>query len=174
MNQERNIYICPETRGKLRCVPSEIQGNEVISGHLINASGTKYPIREGIPDLTFPKELHAEQKEALSYYENVADVYDDVAHLTFRIQYVDETKARQEFVKLLNLKPGSSVLELACGTGRDSELIAKELGMTGELYLQDISRAMLLRSKTKLSGVSVPVEFVTGNACFLPFPDQYF
>ena len=174
MNKERNIYTCPETRGELRCVPSEVEGNEIISGQLINENGREYAIAGGIPDLTFPRELRGEPKEALSYYEEVADVYDDVAHLTFRIQNVDETKARQEFVSLLNLKPGSSVLELACGTGRDSEFIANELGTTGQLYLQDISRSMLLQCKRKLSGVSVPVEFVVGNACFLPFPDNYF
>jgi ubiquinone/menaquinone biosynthesis C-methylase UbiE len=174
MNQQRNIYVCPETKGELRCVPSEMEGSEVISGQLVSGNGREYPIQGGIPDLTFPRELAGEQRETLGYYENVADVYDDVAHLTFRIQHVDEAKARQEFVRLLNLKPNSRVLELACGTGRDSELIAKELGMTGQLYLQDISRSMLLQSKRKLSGVSVPVEFVVGNACFLPFPGNYF
>jgi ubiquinone/menaquinone biosynthesis C-methylase UbiE len=174
MNKERSIYTCPETRGELRCVPSEVEGNEIISGQLINENGREYVIAGGIPDLTFPRELRGEQKEALSYYEEVADVYDDVAHLTFRIQNVDETKARQEFVSLLNLQTGSSVLELACGTGRDSKFIANELGMTGQFYLQDISRSMLLQCQRKLSGVSVPVEFVVGNACYLPFPDNYF
>ncbi|PYS78554.1 MAG: hypothetical protein DMF66_06030, partial [Acidobacteria bacterium] len=115
-----------------------------------------------------------EQKETLGYYEGVADVYDDVAHLSFRIQYVDEVEARRGFVRLLGLQPHSRVLELACGTGRDSKIIAGELDATGQLYLQDISPAMLLQSRRKLSGVAVPVEFVVGNACFLPFPDRYF
>lgn len=174
MNQERNIYVCPETGDQLKCVPETIAGSEIISGRLINNLGTEYPIEAGIPDLTFPRQLEGEQKETLSYYENVADVYDDVAHLSFRIQNVDETKARQDFVRLLNLQPGFRVLELACGTGRDSGFIAERLNDTGQLYLQDISRAMLIQSKKKLSGVSVPVEFVIGNACFLPFPDNYF
>jgi ubiquinone/menaquinone biosynthesis C-methylase UbiE len=174
MNQERNIYVCPETGDQLKCVAETIEGSEIISGRLINNLGTEYPIVAGIPDLTFPRQLAGEQKETLSYYENVADVYDDVANLSFRIQYVDETKARQDFVTLLNLQPGFRVLELACGTGRDSGFIAEKLNETGQLYLQDISRAMLIQSKKKLSAVSVPVEFVIGNACFLPFPDNYF
>jgi ubiquinone/menaquinone biosynthesis C-methylase UbiE len=174
MNQERNIYVCPETKRPLRCVPERAEGAEIISGRLLGEDGREYPIRDGIPNLTFPRRLDGEQKETLDYYEGVAGVYDDVAHLSFRIQYVDETQARKEFVRLLNLTPGARVLELACGTGRDSELIAAELDATGQFYLQDLSRSMLLQSRAKLAGAAVPLEFSVGNACYLPFPDDYF
>lgn len=174
MNQERNIYVCPETKTRLKCMPSELEGSDVVSGRQVNESGREYLIQNSIPDLTFPRELGPEQKEALDYYEGVASVYDDVAHLSFRIQYLDETEARRQFVKLLNLKPNCRVLELACGTGRDSEIIAGELDETGQLYLQDLSRSMLLRCQEKLRGVSVPVECSVGNACYLAFPDKYF
>ncbi|MCA1632225.1 MAG: class I SAM-dependent methyltransferase [Acidobacteria bacterium] len=174
MNQERNIYVSPETRQKLACIPEETEGGEVVSGKLVDERGREYAIRDGIPALIFPPMLEGEQKETLDYYDGVADVYDDVANLSFRIQYVDEQKARRDFVKLLDLQPGSRVLELACGTGRDSEIIAGELGAEGQLYLSDISRSMLLRCKEKLRGVSVPVEFAVANACYLPFPDDYF
>ena len=174
MNRTRNIYVCPESKRPLECIADEQVGDEVISGRLIGPQGREYRIENAIPTLMFPDELDHEQKEAASYYDNVAEIYDDVANLTFRIQYVDEEKARTSFVDLLNLKRHSRVLELACGTGRDSEIIARELDDTGQLYLQDISRAMLLRCRQKLSEVSVPVEFSVGNACYLPFPDKYF
>lgn len=174
MNLERNIYVCPATKSGLRCIPEEADGPEVVTGRLVSEEGAEYPVRGGIPDLTYPRELAGEQKESLSYYEGVADVYDDVAHLSFRIQHVDEGEARRGFVRLLGLRPGSRVLELACGTGRDSEIIAGELDETGRLYLQDISPSMLAQSRRKLAGASVPVEYVVGNACFLPFPGGYF
>lgn len=174
MKQARNIYVCPETKGPLNCVPEQMSGDDIISGRLVSESGHVFLIQEGIPDLTFPTNLAGEQKDTLEYYEGAAGVYDDVAHLSFRIQYIDETKARREFVKLLNLNRGSRVLELASGTGRDSENIVSELDGTGQFYLQDLSRAMIVRCREKLSGVSVPVEFSVGNACYLPFPDNYF
>lgn len=174
MNQSRNIYVCPETKAQLECIAGARDGEEIISGRLVADSGREYAIEAGIPELTFPPDLLQEQEETLSYYEGAAEVYDDVAHLSFRIQNVDETKARQDFVRLLNLKPNFRVLDLACGTGRDSELIATELDATGELYCQDLSRSMLLKCRRKLAEVSVPVEFAVGNACFLPYPDGYF
>lgn len=175
MNQARHIYVSPDTKHPLSYVPDESDGGgKCLGGSLIGEDGEEYPIRDGIPDLTFPRELGSEQKEALDYYEGAASAYDDVAYLSFRIQYVDERQARKEFVKLLNLRPNCRVLELACGTGRDSENIAAELDAEGELYLQDLSRSMLLRCKEKLAGFTVPTKFVVGNACYLPFPDNYF
>jgi len=174
MEQKRNIYICPATKKPLKCISGQTEHNNIISGRLIGEDGHEFLIQDGIPDLTFPQQLGEEQKEALDYYEGVAEIYDDVAHLSFQIQYVDETNARREFVQLLNLQPDSRVLELACGTGRDSVVIASELNENGQFYLQDISRSMLLHCKKKLSDVSVPVEFSIGNACYLPFPDRYF
>lgn len=174
MNLERNIYVCPETKKPLTCQPEDVRGQEVIVGRLLREDGREYEIFDGVPNLIFPEELQHEQKEALEYYEGVADIYDKVANLSFSIQYVDEERARKEFVQRLNLTPSSRVLELACGTGRDSIIIANELGENGQFYLQDISRSMLMSCVKKLGGTKVPVEFSTGNACYLPYPDRYF
>jgi ubiquinone/menaquinone biosynthesis C-methylase UbiE len=174
MNKNHNIYVCPETKNPLVLYPEHLEGNNIISGRLLNDVEKEFLIKEGIPDFTFIERLSNEQKEALKYYEGVANIYDDVANLTYRIQYVDEIKARQGVINLLGLKPQSRVLELACGTGRDSELIAAELSENGQLYLQDLSRSMLLHCRQKLQGVSVPIEFSVGNSCYLPFPDKYF
>src|SRR6267378_998028 len=174
METTRNIYVCPESKKILKCVPDRVVGSEIVSGRFVNDRGDECAIEDGIPDLTFPKTVEGEQKETRDYYEGVAGVYDDVAHLTFRIQRVDEMEERRKFVRLLSLKPNSRVLEVGCGTGRDSVLIASELDAQGQFYLQDISRSMLVRCKQKLSATNVPTEFSVGNACHLAFPENYF
>jgi ubiquinone/menaquinone biosynthesis C-methylase UbiE len=173
MNPNLNIYVSPETRQPLSCVASEAVGDEIVTGRLVSPDGREYPIRDGIPNL-LPAELADEQAHVLEYYEEAAGVYDDVAYLTFRIQYVNETKERKSFVSLLDLKPDDCVLEVACGTGRDSELIAAALDEQGRLYAQDISPAMLRRCAARLEGVSVPVELARADACHLPYPDRRF
>ena len=174
MNHRTNIYVCPETRLPLKCEAEQTAVDDISIGKLVNPAGQEYPIQDGIADLTFPRSLAGAEKEILDYYESVASIYDDVAHLSFCIQHVDEHEARREFVQLLNLTSNSRVLELACGTGRDSEIIAGQLGSEAEFYLQDLSRSMLLRCKSKLADSSVPMEFSVGNAAYLPFPDNYF
>jgi ubiquinone/menaquinone biosynthesis C-methylase UbiE len=174
MDLRRHIYVSPQSKAPLECRPSRMEGEVVAEGELVDPSGVAYPIRDGIPDLTFPRELAPADKEARAYYDDAAAVYDDVANLTFRIQYVDERKARESFVAALELRPQFRVLELACGTGRDSEIIAERLGPAGSFYLQDLSRAMLTRCRERLRAISTPAEFSTANASFLPFADHTF
>ncbi|MFB6229436.1 MAG: class I SAM-dependent methyltransferase [Halobacteriales archaeon] len=65
------------------------------------------------------------------------------------------------------------VLEVACGTGRFSVMLAERgADVTGI----DISGAMLgqAREKARAAGVSDTVEFLRGDAARLPFPDDAF
>jgi ubiquinone/menaquinone biosynthesis C-methylase UbiE len=174
MHVGRHIYVSPDSKEPLRCVASPQDGEVVREGELVGPRGDRYPIHEGIPDLTFPRDLSAADREARSYYDDAASVYDDVAYLTFRIQYLDERKAREGIVDLLGLRPEFRVLELACGTGRDSEIIAGRLGAGGALYLQDLSPPMLTRCRQRLESCAVPTEYSVGNASYLPFPDRTF
>jgi ubiquinone/menaquinone biosynthesis C-methylase UbiE/uncharacterized protein YbaR (Trm112 family) len=174
MNTQRSIYICPNTKTPLVCRPQQTKDGEVISGELVNDRCARYPISSGIPDLTFPPNLGLAAHDARSYYDQAASVYDDVAHLSFTIQHADETTTRQSFIDLLELMAGHRVLEVACGTGRDSENIAARLDETGSLFLQDLSRPMIERCRERLRRYSVPIEYSVGNACYLPYPNGYF
>ena len=66
-----------------------------------------------------------------------------------------------------------NVLEIACGTGRFSVMLAEHgADVTG----LDISGAMLAqaREKARAAGVAGAVEFMRGDAARLPFPDDAF
>ena len=53
-------------------------------------------------------------------------------------------------INKLQLSSQSKVLEIACGTGRDSVLIEKRLDANAELWLADISYDMIRMAKEKL------------------------
>jgi len=172
--EEIEIYVCPETRTPLSLRQSDEARGEVMSGQLIAGGGREYQIRDGVPDLTHPPELAGPDAVARSFYDERAEAYDKNLHLTFKTHAEDEQKVRRSFIDALELKPSYRVLEVSCGTGRDSEIIARRLGQTGQLCLQDISCAMLARCRRRLTGVSVPTSFCLSNACYLPYPDDYF
>lgn len=174
MHADRNIYCCPRTKNPLSCLAERSTGDEVISGTLLSNEGVSFPIRDGIPDFRLEHCLSDGQRDTQAYYDHAAGNYDDVANLSFAIQYCDEETTRRKFVERLELQPHHRVLELACGTGRDSVNIARQLGQDGRYYLQDISRGMLDVCRSKLANHSVPMEFSTGDACALSFPDDYF
>jgi ubiquinone/menaquinone biosynthesis C-methylase UbiE len=166
--------VCPATGDRLILLVEMIRDDRVWEGSLATECGTRYPIRNGIPNLIYPAELPSSDARNLAYYEHEAERYDQNLPFTFRVFGADEVRIRNALIDGLNLSPNSRVLETGCGTGRDSELIARRLGPEGRLYLQDLSPAMLRKAVERLAGSWVPVEFALANACHLPFPDRAF
>lgn len=173
--EDVKLFVCPESRTALSVQPGAAEaGGEIVSGVLVSETGNEYPIEHGVPDLTYPRELAEEDEYARSFYDGRAEAYDKNLHLTFKTHREDEQKLRNQFIDALQLQPNHRVLEVSCGTGRDSEIISQRLGPDGQLCLQDIASGMLERCRQRLTGSSVPISYCLSNACYLPYPDKYF
>lgn len=157
-------FICPETHQALT--------NK--EGQLETINGNSFPMIDGIPDLTYPPRLAKFDEDVRDFYNGRVDSYENNLHLTFKTHHLDETECRKSFIKRLNLNAGERVLEIACGTGRDSELMAQQLGAEGQLFLVDIAPAMLQKCRQKLAQFPVKQEYCVASALYLPFPDNYF
>ena len=127
-----------------------------------------------IPNLIYPKSLNDLDLEAKKFYEGRADDYDKYLHLTFQTYNEDEEQVRNKMIELLELQKDYKVLEVACGTGRDSVLIEKKLSSGAELHLTDISLDMISKAKQKLEDSNVKTYYSLSNAMYLPYPDNYF
>jgi ubiquinone/menaquinone biosynthesis C-methylase UbiE len=167
---KKSQYICPEKHERLYERLNE-QGQVI---ELFTQNGNSYPLKNGIVDLTYPAILEKSDQHAYDFYEGRADGYDKYLPLTFKTHNEDEQVARNSFIDKLCLKGGDRVLEVACGTGRDSEIIAKRLGKTGQLFCQDISPDMINKCVERLKGTNIKIEYSLANAVHLPFEDNYF
>src|SRR6056297_2481833 len=82
---------------------------------------------------------------------------------------------REKGAVLTALSPveGKRVLEIACGTGRFTVMLAER---GADVVGLDISRAMLTqgREKAHRAGVEGHISFMLGDAARLPFPDNHF
>lgn len=156
-------FISPNNNRKL-----EIKSKKLFDGIL------KFDVINEIPDLIFPKILDKIDLDAKNFYEGRADAYDKYLHLTFETHNENENAVRNKMIDLLKLKNNYKVLEVACGTGRDSILIDKRLSSSAELHLTDISYDMVRKAKEKLNESNSKTYFCMCNALFLPFPDNYF
>jgi len=94
--------------------------------------------------------------------------------MTFKTHNVNETKERKRYIKKLNIKKNSKVLDLACGTGRDSSHIANQLGPKGYLVMQDISSNMLGIGKKKIERLNIKKNYILSEASRIPYPDKFF
>ena len=165
MMNDMNIFVDPDTKGELI-----LEENKLTS-----KSDVSYKINNQIPNLIFPTILPVADENAKQFYQGRADQYDDTLHLTFFTHSLDEEKVRNSFIDKLALNEDSKVLEIACGTGRDSLLIAKRLSENGELHMQDISEDMITKCFEKFkNNKTIKKSFCLSNAGYLPYPDNYF
>lgn len=146
----------------------------VVKSNKLSDGIIKFDVINEIPDLIYPKILDKIDLDAKNFYEGRADVYDKYLHLTFQTYNENENVVRNKMIDLLNLKNDHKVLEVACGTGRDSILIDKRLSSRAELHLTDISYDMVKKAKEKLNKSNSKTYFCLCNALYLPFPDNYF
>ena len=72
--------------------------------------------------------------------------------------------------EVAGVKPGSTVLDVACGTGIVARTAADIVGPTGAVVGLDVNEAML----TVAARVRPDVEWRQGDACSLPFTDGSF
>jgi len=77
---------------------------------------------------------------------------------------------------LANPQPGERIVDIACGTGVLTRLVAKSIGPNGRLVGIDLSPEMLAvaRKITLNPSSAAPIEWREGNASAIPFENETF
>lgn len=108
------------------------------------------------------------KNKAKETYNAAADCFDH-SPLTFWAKYGRKT------VERLSLRPGSKVLDTACGTGASAIPAAEIVGCTGKVTGIDISENMLELAERKARAAGLcNTEFVLGDMSELGYKDETF
>jgi ubiquinone/menaquinone biosynthesis C-methylase UbiE len=174
-------FRCPRTGAALKLIDPVRRGEEIISGSLVSPEGDVYPIENGVPNFVDPALLTAIEAQTKSEYDRVAEeIYDIAVDWQFAAMYEDENAVRESMVDMLAPHENDNVLEVGCGTGRDSFRLARRLGPHGRLHMQDLSPGMVsvcVRTMSELATTSpfaCSLDYSVSNATSLPFPDDVF
>jgi SAM-dependent methyltransferase len=103
--------------------------------------------------------------------DDVAEAYDD-KRFSQGGRVIDR-REREAVLGALQPVDGKRVLEVACGTGRFTVMLADR---GADIVGMDISEAMLEqgRRKARAAGVADAIDFLQADAGRLPFPDDHF
>jgi ubiquinone/menaquinone biosynthesis C-methylase UbiE len=103
--------------------------------------------------------------------DDVAEEYDD-KRFSEGGAFIDR-REKEAVLSALGPVDDKRILEVACGTGRFTVMMAQA---GADIIGLDISPAMLAqgRQKAQQAGVDDHVEFMRGDAARLPFPDDHF
>ena len=104
-------------------------------------------------------------------YKNWAKVYDQLTPIYL---LGNERRLRNETIDSLHLQAGQSVLEIACGTGRNFPLILEKIGLDGKLVGVDSTAAMLARARERVERAGWKnVQLVQADAARISFPGKF-
>jgi ubiquinone/menaquinone biosynthesis C-methylase UbiE len=74
----------------------------------------------------------------------------------------------------LGLGPGAALLDLGCGTGDQTRVLAERVIPGGRAVGLDLSQTMIDEARRRSAGSELPVEFDIGDSQKLPFADDEF
>ena len=160
MKSNLNFFCDPISKGELIAKNNYLQ----------NSSGNKFRFKEGYYDFKLNKTLEWDD-----YYNNNI-TYDKYNNLTFKIQGYDEKKIRKYCISKLGKFNNQNILEVGCGTGRDSIIISEKIkNKNCNFFLLDSSPQMLKTSIKKLKSKKIYSNtFILGDVAMLPFKDKLF
>lgn len=167
-----DLLACPICRSALRLKIHSARGDEVLDGALrCLRCGREFEIADGIPRL-LPSKLRGIERQVYgsiaSYYDAYLPIMEYIYH-NARIAYM--RKVEDACIRLT--RPHGLVLDIGCGIGRQSLLLAR-LGC--DVVATDISREMLLRARERAfrEGLEHRLEFIQASADALPFKPRVF
>ena len=154
----------PFTRRPLHVVDE--QGRE----ELASSSGERFPIRNGIPAFLRPEDLTGDNGKYNHLYETIGGFYDDTQRFFGAFRGLDLDSYFENYMSLLQVKPGDSVLETSVGTGLNFKYLSHDTKLSG----LDLSSEMLVNCQNNLRRWQMDADLYLGNAESLPFADSSF
>ncbi|MBM7692647.1 demethylmenaquinone methyltransferase/2-methoxy-6-polyprenyl-1,4-benzoquinol methylase [Peribacillus deserti] len=102
-------------------------------------------------------------------------IYKNYDQMNSVISFQQHKKWRNTTMKQMNVQPGSSALDLCCGTADWTIALAWAAGPKGRVIGLDFSKNMLKVGREKVQSLKLnQVELIHGNAMELPFEDNSF
>ena len=147
------------------------------AGVLRAPDGHSYPIADDIVDFSAGLTLNPADQQARDGYNSFSgEFYENAMNWLWQTYREDEATVRNGVIDQLEVAPGQQVLEIGCGTGADSAIIAGRM-TGGAFYLQEISPGMIAICRQRLgadNGRGTVLEYSIGETARLPFADRSF
>jgi ubiquinone/menaquinone biosynthesis C-methylase UbiE len=137
---------------------------------LVSSSGERFPVRAGIPAFLKPEDLTGNNGKYNHQYETIGGFYDDTQRIVFALGGFDRGTFFLGHLRLLEVKPGDSVLETSVGTGLNFKYLPRGVKLSG----LDLSPEMLVNCQANLRRWQMDADLYLGNAESLPFADSSF
>lgn len=166
MKDKTNLDILcnPYTHNKLKIVSNDKEE------FLIDVeSGQKFLVKDNIPAFISSSDINGTNEDSTKFYNSFAPFY-ELGQKFYYSFLGGEEKARNDYLKFLDIKEGDKVLEVSVGTGANIRFLPRK----SQYFGLDISLGQLKQCKKNNDKYGLNVELFWGNAEHLPFLDETF
>lgn len=137
---------------------------------LVSNAGESFPVLSGIPRFLKPQDLTGDNGKYNHLYELIGGFYNDIQRVYSPLKGFDLEDYFLSYMRLLEVKPGDSVLETSVGTGLNFKYLPHGAKLSG----LDLSPEMLANCQVNLRRWGMDADLFLGNAETLPFVDASF
>jgi demethylmenaquinone methyltransferase/2-methoxy-6-polyprenyl-1,4-benzoquinol methylase len=117
-------------------------------------------------------QVDATRDRLIATYRRKARHYDVTSRL-YPVPGYPQRSQRRRSVEALRLRPGDTVVDVACGTGLNFSLLEEAIGPSGRLVGVDLTDAMLARAEERIEANGWDnVRLVQADAAAFEFPHE--
>jgi ubiquinone/menaquinone biosynthesis C-methylase UbiE len=133
----------------------------------MRATAAAHPLEE--PTVS---QIDTTRERLIETYRKKAKHYDVVSRL-YPVPGYPQRAQRRLAVQALGLRPGDTVVDVACGTGLNFSLIEQAIGPDGRIVGVDLTDAMLAQAQQRIeSNGWSNISLVQADAAEFPFPPE--
>jgi ubiquinone/menaquinone biosynthesis C-methylase UbiE len=137
---------------------------------LASTSGEQFSVRNEIPVFLKQDDLTGDNGKYNHVYETIGGFYDDTQRFFSAFRGIALDSYFRNYMDLLEVQPGDSVLETSVGTGLNFKYLPRGVKLSG----LDLSQEMLAKCQANMSRWGMDADLYLGNAERLPFADASF
>ena len=137
---------------------------------LVSDSAERFPVRNGIQSFLKSEDLIGDNGKYNHLYETIGGFYDDTQRFFGAFRGLNLDSYFLDYMGLLDVKPGDSVLETSVGTGLNFKYLPRGAKLSG----LDLSLEMLTKCQANLRRWEMDADLYLGNAERTPFADASF
>jgi demethylmenaquinone methyltransferase/2-methoxy-6-polyprenyl-1,4-benzoquinol methylase len=117
-------------------------------------------------------QVETNRDHLIATYRKKARHYDVTSRL-YPVPGYPQGSQRRRTVEALGLRPGDTVVDVACGTGLNFSLLEEAIGPDGRLVGVDLTDAMLVQAEERIEANGWGnVSLVQADAAAFEFPDE--
>lgn len=129
----------------------------------------KFLIQDNIPAFINSSDINGTNKDSTKFYNSFAPFY-ELGQKVYYSFFGGEEKARNDYLKYLDIKEGDKVLEVSVGTGANIRFLPRK----AQYFGLDISFGQLKQCQKNNYKYKLDIQLFLGNAEHLPFEDETF